>query len=107
MREIEEQMQEIGRRAGQIRRKRARRRLVAAQAGVMAFCLFAIVGASYGMSKLSVHDVMAVSDGYGSAIAFRSSAPYILIGVLAFVLGILVTVLCVRLQKGHEEKKKP
>ncbi len=107
MRRIEEQMKEIGRRAERIGRKKARRRLVAVQAGAVAVCLAAIVGASYGMQRLSVRDVMAVSGGYGSIIAFRASAPYIVIGALAFVLGILVTALCIHLQKGQEDKEKP
>ena len=100
-------MREIRKRAGQIERKQARRRLVAAQTGAVGICLLAIVGAAYGMLRLPVRDVMAVSDSYGSTIALHSFAPYIVIGVLAFVLGILVTVLCVRLRKGQEDKKRP
>lgn len=44
MRRIEDQMREIRKRAGQIERKQARRRLVAAQTGAVGICLLAIVG---------------------------------------------------------------
>ena len=50
--------------------------------------------------------VAAVADGYGAVLLQDGAGAYVVIGLLAFALGVLVTVLCVRMKNGAAERMR-
>ena len=108
MRSTEERVAAVRRRMAQIeQRKRQRRNRIAALASVAA-CLAVIVGVSFVMPGISGKFTAGDYAGYEAAASiFGGSAAsgYIIIGLLAFVLGVCVTVLCFRL-KGFRKKNE-
>jgi len=107
MRNSELQLEEILRRADTLRRKKASRRAAALSAASVFVCLALIVGAA---SLLSVLPAAAGEDGvpaaYGSLILSSSFLGYIVIGVLAFALGVCVTLLCRALRASKEKEDR-
>lgn len=109
MRSTEERAAAVRRRVAQIeRRKRQRRNRIAALSSVAA-CFAVIVGMSFVMPGISEKLTAGDYAGYETAASIfggSAAAGYIIIGLLAFVLGVCVTVLCFRLkvfQKKNEE----
>lgn len=109
MRSNEERVTAVKRRVAQIeRQKRRRRNRIVALASVAA-CLAIIVGASFAMSGISGKLVAGDYTGYETtASIFSSSAAtgYIVIGLLAFVLGVCVTLLCFKLKVFRKEDEE-
>ena len=109
MRSTEERVAAVKRRVAQIeRQKRQRKNRIVALSSVAA-CLAVIVGASLALPGISEKMIIGGYAGYETAASiFSDSAAvgYIIIGLLAFVLGVCVTVLCFGLkafQKKDEE----
>ncbi len=109
MRSTEERVVAVKRRAAQIeRQKRLRRNRIAVLSSVAA-CLAVIVGVSFAMPGISEKLIAGDYAEYETAAGIFSgsaAAGYIIIGLLAFVLGVCVTVLCFKLkafQKKDEE----
>ena len=109
MRSNAERVAAVKLRAAQIQRqKRQRRNRIAALASA-AVCLAVIVGVSLAMPGISGKLLAGDYTGYETAAGIFSgsaAAGYILVGLLAFVLGVCVTVLCFGLkafQKKDEE----
>lgn len=85
-------------------KKRKQRRIVAISC--IAACLAVIFGASFVMSGISRQMVPGISSGYETAatILGGGAAPeYIIIGVLSFLLGVCVTILCFRVHLLDKE----
>ena len=73
---------------------------------LLAACLAVIFGASFVMSGISGQMVPGNSSGYETAatILGGGAAPeYIIIGVLSFLLGVCVTILCFRVHLLDKE----
>ena len=111
MRSNEERVAAVKRRVAQIeRQKRQWRNRIAALASVAA-CLAVIVGISFAMPGIVERRIVGDYAGYETAASIFSgsaAAGYIIIGLLAFVLGVCVTVLCFKLktfQKKNEESE--
>ena len=102
MRSHEERVAAVKQRVAQIeRQKRQRRnRLLALSA---AACLAVIVGVSFAMPGISEKLVAGNYTEYETAAS--AVAGYIIIGLLAFVLGVCVTILCFKL-KAFQKKDK-
>ena len=96
----EERIAEVKRRtAEKERQKRLRRRWIAAVSGVAA-CLAVIVGVSLSMpGTFSGFETAATMLGGSAALG------YIVIGLLAFVLGVCVTILCFRIRLLNREEQ--
>ena len=101
MRSHEERVAAVKQRVAQIERQKRQRgnRLLALSS--VAACLAVIVGVSFAMPGIS--EKLAAGDyaGYETAASIFSGSAivcYIIIGLLAFVLGICVTVLCFKLK---------
>ncbi len=108
MRSSELQLEEILRRADTLRREKASRRAAALSAASVFVCLALIVGAAMllgGMPAAAGED--SVPAVYGSLILSSASLGYVVIGVLAFGLGVSVTLLCraLRAAKGKENRR--
>ena len=80
-------VREIQSRTRQYRRQRENRVL----SSLAAFSLFLLAGIGVLFGSVQTPGVAAVADGYGAV-------TYVVIGIAAFVVGVSVTVLCIRLK---------
>lgn len=100
MNSTEARMRRIQKRAGELRRKKRRLRACALTAGCMAI-LIALGAAMPSISAQSVRQ----ETGAASILGARESLGYILMGALAFLLGMCVTVLLYRIRQSDERRK--
>ena len=105
MRSHEERVAETKRRIAKIERAKRRRNTITIASSVAA-CLALLVGASLAMPGIAAK--IQTGDYYGfetAASIFHGGAAlgYIVIGLLAFLLGVCVTVLCFRLRQMSRE----
>ena len=102
----EERIAEVKRRIGEKERRQRLRHRQIVSAFCIAACLAVIFGASFVMSGISRQMVPGISSGYETAatILGGGAAPeYIIIGVLSFLLGVCVTILCFRVHLLDKE----
>ena len=106
MRSHEERVTETKRRIAKIEREKRRRSYTLAMVSVVAACLVLLIGASLAMpgiaAKIQTGDYVGFETAasmYGGSAALG----YIVIGLLAFLLGVCVTVLCFRLRQMSRE----
>ena len=110
MRTTDERLAAAKRRAEDIKRQERRRSRIAAVSGAAA-CLAAILGLALAIPSVTAR--FSGADYYGGMTASLFSGEslgYLLVGLLAFALGVCVTVLCVRLHErergeGSEEER--
>ena len=105
MRSHEERIAEVRRRITEKERQKKRKQRIVAISCIAA-CLAVIFGASFVMSGISRQMVPGISSGYETAatILGGGAAPeYIIIGVLSFLLGVCVTILCFRVHLLDKE----
>lgn len=108
MRSHEERIAEVKRRiVEKERQKRRQRRQIAAVSGVAA-CLAVIVGASFAMPGISEQIMQGTSSGFetaGTILGGGTVPGYIIIGLLAFLIGVCVTILCFRIRRLDKEEQ--
>lgn len=108
MRSHEERIAEVKRRIVEKERQKGRqRRQIAAVLGVAA-CLAVIVGASFAMPVISEQIMQGTSSGFetaGTILGGGTVPGYIIIGLLAFLLGVCVTILCFRIRRLDKEEQ--
>ena len=106
MRSHEERITEAKRRIAKIEREKRLRRNTITMASALAACLALLIGASLAMPGIAA-SIQAGDyvDFETAASIFHSGAVlgYIVIGLLAFLLGVCVTVLCFRLRQMSRE----
>ena len=90
----ETRVREIGRRTRQYR-KRYETRLLSC---LTACSLFLLAGIGVLFGSVQTPGVAAVADGYGAVLLRDGAVTYVVIGIAAFVVGVSVTVLCIRLK---------
>ena len=106
MRSHEERVAETKRRITKIEREKRRRRDTITIASAVAACLALLIGASLAMPGIAARIQTGDYSGFETAASiFHSGAAlgYIIIGLLAFLLGACVTVLCFRLRQMNRE----
>ena len=106
MRSHEERVAETKRRIAKIERAKRRRRNTITIASSVAACLALLIGASFAMPGIAAHIQTGNYSGFETAASiFHGGAAlgYIVIGLLAFLLGVCVTVLCFRLRQMNRE----
>ena len=114
MRNPEERVAETKRRIAKIEREKRRRRNTITMASAVAACLALLVGASLAMPGIAANLQTGDYSGFETAASiFHSGAAlgYIVIGLLAFLLGVCVTILCFRIRQmnredGHNEESE-
>ena len=107
MRTSEECVQELHRRMKARRSMKTRRRYRLIGISSAAACLVLITLVAVGVSRTPVQAPGTASGGaVASILADRASLGFILVGLIAFCLGVLVTILCFRLRKRMEEEDK-
>ena len=106
MRSHEERVAETKRRIAKIEREKRLRRNTITMASAVAACLALLVGASLAMPGITANIQTGDYSGFETAASiFHGGAAlgYIIIGLLAFLLGVCVTVLCFRLRQMNRE----
>ena len=106
MRSHEERVAETKRRIAKIEREKRLRRNTVTMASAVAACLTLLIGASLAMPGIAANIQTGNYSGFETAASiFHGGAAlgYIVIGLLAFLLGVCVTVLCFRLRQMSRE----
>ena len=60
--------------------------------------LFLLAGIGVLLRGVQTPGIAAVADGYGAVLLRDGAVTYVVIGIAAFVVGVTVTVLCIRLK---------
>ena len=106
MRSHEERVAETKRRIAQIEREKRLRRNTITMASAVAACLVLLIGASLAMPGMAAKIQTGDYSGFETAASMYGGGAalgYIVIGLLAFLLGVCVTVLCFRLRQMNRE----
>ena len=106
MRSHEERVAETKRRIAKIERAKRRRRNTITISSSVAACLALLIGASFAMPGIAASIQTDNYSGFETAASMYGGGAalgYIVIGLLAFLLGVCVTVLCVRLRQMSRE----
>ena len=106
MRSLEERVAETKRRIAARQREKRRRRNTITMVSAVAACLALLIGASLAMPGIAANIQTGDYSGFETAASiFHGGAAlgYIIIGLLAFLLGVCVTVLCFRLRQMNRE----
>ena len=106
MRSHEERVAETKRRIAKIERGKRLRRNKITMASAVAACLVLLIGASLAMPGIAASIRTGDYSGFETAASMYGGGAalgYIVIGLLAFLLGVCVTVLCFRLRQMKRE----
>ena len=106
MRSHEERVAETKRRIAKIELEKRRRRNTITMASAVAACLALLIGASLAMPGIAANIQTGNYFGFETAASMYGGGAalgYIVIGLLAFLLGVCVTVLCFRLRQMNRE----
>ena len=106
MRSHEERVAETKRRIAKIEREKRLWRNTVTMASAVAACLVLLIGASFAMPGIAAGIQAGDSAGFETAASMYGGSAalgYIVIGLLAFLLGVCVTVLCFRLRQMNRE----
>jgi uncharacterized membrane protein len=106
MRSHEERIAETKRRIAKIEQEKRRRRDTITMASAVAACLALLIGASLAMPDIAASIQTGDYSGFETAASMYGGGAalgYIVIGLLAFLLGVCVTVLCFRLRQMSRE----
>ena len=109
MRSYEERVAETKRRIAKIEREKRLWRNTITMASAVVACLALLIGASFAMPGIAASIQAGDYAGFETAASMYGGGAalgYIVIGLLAFLLGVCVTVLCFRLrQMNHEDRQ--
>ena len=106
MRSHEERVTETKRRIAKIERENRRRRNTITMASAVAACLALLIGASLAIPGIAAKIQAGDYSGFETSASMYGGGAalgYIVIGLLAFLLGVCVTVLCFRLRQISRE----
>ena len=106
MRSHEERVAETKRRIAKIERAKRLRRNTVTMASAVAACLALLIGAALAMPGIAARIQTGNYSGFETAASMYGGGAalgYIVIGLLAFLLGVCVTVLCFRLRQMSRE----
>ena len=106
MRSHEERVAETKRRIAKLEREKRLRRNTITMASAVAACLVLLIGASFAMPGIAARIQIGDYSGFETAASMYGGGAalgYIVIGLLAFLLGVCVTVLCFRLRQMSRE----
>ena len=101
----EERVAEVYRRAAVLQKKRQRRQYLLSCAGAVAACLALAVVMALVIANTPLKSPTAGTSGYTASIfAAQEYLGAIVVAILAFCLGAMVTVFCYRLHRHMEEE---
>ena len=99
MRDIDEQMDIILQKAEVIKEKKQREKYITGFGLAIAACVALMVTASLFIVKVNSVSTVSEASRYGSLIISAPYMGYVIIGLISFILGLLVTLLCVKLRE--------
>ena len=106
MRTSEERILELHDRMNSLKEKKNRRSDLLKSAAVFAVCLAITVAMALVIARVPVLDPGDLGESAAASIfAEHSALGYVVIALLAFCLGALVTIFCFRLRKHKEENR--
>ena len=107
MRTNEERLEAMHKRTSELRAERKRRRsYISSVAGAVASVVF-IIALSIYMPSIAQNITASADTGMrGSIFANSDILGYVVIGLVAFLLGISFTIFCFRLKKWSDDEKK-
>ena len=109
MRSHEERVAETKRRIAKIEREKRLRRNTITMASTVAACLALLIGASLAMPGIAAKIQAGDYSGFETTASMYGGGAalgYIVIGLLAFLLGVCVTVLCFRIRQLSREDEQ-
>ena len=106
MRSTEDQLLEIMKRADHIKEKKADQKALLSYALSACACILLMVVTVLNLPRTSSSAAPQTGGHYGSLLLDTSYMGYIVIGVLAFLLGISVTLLCLQLRKIRKKESE-
>ena len=104
----EERIAEVKRRIGEKERQQRLRHRRIVSAFCIAACLAVIVGVSFAMPGIVGQITPGTSSGFETAATILGGGTalgYMVIGLLAFILGVCVTILCFRIRQMDKEEQ--
>ena len=108
MRNTDEQLQEGMRRAETVKEKRSIRKRLRASALASCVCVILLIAVSIYLPRLTAISQDTAAGQYGSLLLAASYTGYVVVGVIAFALGVCVTLLCIHwkaLKQKEQERK--
>ena len=108
MKSTDDQLREIMKRADHVKERKSMKKAVTSYALSACACLVVLVVTAFHLPGLSVDGSSEISGHYGSLLLNTSYLGYVAIGVLAFLFGISLTLLCMqisRLRKKERDRK--
>lgn len=109
MRTSKERARLIHRRTAEIKQERRIKRQRRLDAACMAACLFLVIGIGAlmpGLMRNTADGGIGHPSGTASLLGSHAALGYIIMGLLAFLLGVCVTVLLYRLHRRYERQKQ-
>ena len=108
MRSHEERVAETKRRIAKIEREKRLWRNTITMASAVAACLVLLIGASLAMPGIAANIQTGNYSGFETAASMYGGSDalgYIIVGLLAFLLGVCMTILCFRLRQMERDEK--
>ena len=103
MKTTDEQMNEIMRRSESLKAKKAMNDYIIGFSIAIAACLALIVLVGASIANISPETADNSLSQYGSLVISAPYMGYVVIGLLAFILGVLVTLLCRRIREFKQK----
>ena len=108
MRSYEERVAETKRRITKMEREKRRRRNTITMASAVAACLALLAGVLIAMPGMTAQLQPDSCTGFETAASMYGGSDalgYIIVGLLAFLLGVCMTILCFRLRQMERDEK--
>lgn len=108
MRSTDEQLQEIMRRVEIVKEKRSIRNRIHASAIASCACVALLIAVCFCLPRLTFMTESTGMQQYGSLLLAAPYTGYVVVGVIAFALGVCVTLLCIHWKalKQKEQNRK-
>ncbi len=103
MRSNDVQFSEIMKRSGRIKERRALNRKIVTDAVVAVIFLVLMVVTAISIPKLSEYGTEVTEQHYGSLSLVVPYLGYVMVGILAFALGITATILCLHIRQMRQK----
>ena len=108
MRNTDEQLREIMRRADAVKETRSIQKRVLGSALASCVCVILLIAVSIYLPRLTAISQDTAAGQYGSLLLAASYMGYVVVGVLAFALGVCVTLLSIQWRKlKGKERNEP
>jgi len=105
MRSTDDQLREIMKRADQVKATKASKKAAVSYALSACACIALLVVTSLHIPGLSQGETAETQGHYGSLMLNTSFMSYVVIGTLAFLLGICLTLLCMHIVEQRKKER--